>query len=559
MRAAVRSATLRSVVMDHPIAGDLVDRGRRSALAGAWANARAELAEADEHQPLAASDLELLATCCFMVGGYDEWIAALERAHASHLDAGETRRAVRCAFWIGTNCARRGEMARASGWLGRAQRLLERETEECVEHGYLLMPQMFQHEAEGDLQAAADTAETAARIGERYGDSDLFALAVMAGGELLIKQGRVKEGLATLDEAMVAITTQPVSPIVAGLVYCGVIAGCQQVYELSRAQEWTAALSEWCASQPQLQAFTGTCRVHRAEILQLHGEWSDALEEATQARLRLSDAADAAAIAQAFYRQGEVHRLMGELAAAERAYRQASRSGWEPQPGLALVRLAQGDVAAADAAIRRAVGETGAPLQRARLLPAYVEILLAAGDTAEARIACGELAAISDEFDSDMLRALAARAVGMVDLSEGDASAALIALRRSWRLWQKLGAPYEAASVRVQVALACRMLDDHDAFAMELDAARAVFEQLNASPDIARVAALTGRDERHGLTGRELEVLRLVAAGQSNRKIAEQLVISEHTVARHVQNILAKLEVPTRTAAGAFAFTHGII
>ena len=545
--------------MDHPIAADLVDRGRRSSLAGAWADAHAALSEADEREPLAAPDLELLATCCYMVGRYDEWVAILERAHATNLDAGETRRSVRCAFWIGTDCARRGEMARASGWLGRAHRLLERETEECVEHGYLLLPRMFQHEAEGDLQAAADTAETAARIGERYGDTDLFALAVMAGGDLLVKQGRVKEGLALLDEAMVTVTTQPVSPIVAGLVYCGVIAGCQQVYELRRAQEWTAILSEWCAQQPQMQAFTGTCLVHRAEILQLHGEWADALEEATRAGLRQSDAVNDSAAAQAFYRQGEVHRLSGELAEAERAYRQASLNGWEPQPGLALVRLAQGDTEAADAAIRRAVGETQAPLQRAHLLPAYVEILLARGDGAEARSACDELAAISDEYDSDMLRALAARALGAVELFEGDASAALIALRRSWRLWQELGAPYEAASVRVQVALACRRLDDHDAFAMELDAARGVFEQLNAAPDIARVAALTGREDRHGLTPRELEVLRLVAAGQSNRQIAEQLVISEHTVARHVQNILAKLAVPTRTAAGAFAFTHGLV
>jgi DNA-binding CsgD family transcriptional regulator len=545
--------------MDHPIAGDLVDRGRRSSLAGAWADAHAALGAADDHEPLAAADLELLATCCFMVGRYEEWMATLERAHASQLDAGETRRAVRCAFWIGINCALRGEMARASGWLGRAHRLLERETEECVEHGYLLLPAMFRYEAEGDLQAAADTAETAARIGERYGDPDLFALAVHAGGDLLVKQGRVKEGLAMLDEAMVAITTQPVSPVVAGLVYCGVIAGCQQVYELRRAQEWTAALAEWCEQQPQMRAFTGICLVHRAEILQLHGEWADALEEATRAGLRLSEAADDAARAQAFYRQGEVHRLLGELSAAERAYRQASLNGWEPQPGLALVRLAQGDIEAADAAIRRAVGETHPPLKRANLLPAYVEILLAGGDATHARIACGELAAISDEYDSDMLRALAARALGTVELFEGDAPAALIALRRSWRLWQELGVPYEAASARVQVALACRTLGDHDAFAMELDAARGVFEHLNASPDIARVAALTGRGERHGLTSRELEVLRLVAAGQSNRQIAEQLVISEHTVARHVQNILAKLAVPTRTAAGAFAFTHGLV
>jgi DNA-binding CsgD family transcriptional regulator len=546
-------------VAEHPIADELVDRGRRSSLARAWADAHAALCEADDHRPLGAEDLELLATSSFMVGRYDEWVAALERAHTAHLEAGATRPAVRCAFWIGTHCALHGEMARASGWLGRAGRLLERESAECVEHGYLLLPLMFRHEAEGDLQAAADTAETAARIGERYGDTDLFALAVHAGGDLLVKQGRVKEGLAMLDEAMVAITTQPVSPIVAGLVYCGVISGCQQVYELRRAQEWTAALADWCAQQPQMHAFTGRCLVHRAEILHLHGEWADALEEATRAGLRLSEETNSYATAQAFYRQGEVHRLLGELATAERAYREASRHGWEPQPGLALVRLAQGDVEAADAAIRRVVGETHEPLKRANLLPAYVEILLAGGDTAEARAACDELAAISEQYDSDMLRAWVARGRGVVELAAGDAGAALIALRRSWRLWQELGAPYEAASVRVQVALACRMLGDLDAFAMELDAARGVFEHLKASPDVARVAALTGTNDRHGLTPRELEVLRLVAAGRSNRQIAEQLVISEHTVARHVQNILAKLAVPTRTAAGAFAFTHDLV
>lgn len=543
---------------DHQSAGELVERGRRSSLTGAWSDAYSALSSADQQGLLAAGDLELLATSAYMLGHDDEWMAALERAHAAHLEAGASLPAVRCAFWIGINCALRGEMARAMGWLSRAQRLLDREPADCVERGYMLLPLMFQQEASGDLPAAAGTAAVAVEIGDRFDDTDLFALAVHARGDLLVKQGRVRDGLALLDEAMVAITTRQVSPIVAGLVYCGVIAGCQQVYELRRAREWTEALTEWCAQQPEMRAFTGRCLVHRAEILQLHGAWADALEEARRAGERLSEAANHAAAAQAFYRQGELHRLRGEFAAAERAYRHASRNGWEPQPGLALVRLAQGDVVAAGAAIRRAVGETTEPLMRVNLLPAYVEILLAVGDTAAARLACHELTEISDGYESDMLRAMAARSQGVVDLAEGDASAGLVALRRAWRLWQELGAPYEAASARVQVALACRMLGDRDAVALELDAARGVFEQLNAVPDLARVVEMTGTAETYGLTPRECEVLRLVAAGRSNREIARDLVISEHTVARHVQNILAKLSLPSRTAAGAFAFTHDL-
>jgi DNA-binding CsgD family transcriptional regulator len=546
-------------VAGHQSAGELVERGRRSSFARAWSDAHLALSSADGQAPLAGADLELLATAAYMLGRDDEWMAALERAHAAHLDAGSALPAVRCAFWIGINCALGGEMARATGWLARAQRLIDREPADCVERGYMLLPLIFQHEACGDLVAAAETAAAAADVGVRFADVDLFALAVHARGDLLIKQGQVRDGLALLDEAMVAVTTQNVSPIVAGLVYCGVISGCQQVYELRRAKEWTEALTEWCAEQPQMRAFTGRCLVHRAEILQLYGAWAEALEEARRAGARLSEAANHTAAAQALYRQGEVHRLRGEFAAAERAYRDASRNGWEPQPGLALVRLAQGDVAAAEAAIRRAVGETTEPLMRVNLLPAYVEILLAGGDATAARPACHELTSISERYDSDMLRAIAARSQGVVDLAEGDARAGLVSLRRAWRLWQELGAPYEAASARVQVALACRMLGDRDGVALELDAAREVFERLHAVPDIARVVELAGTAETYGLTQREREVLRLVAAGRSNRQIAGDLVISEHTAARHVQNILAKLSLPSRTAAGAFAFTHDLV
>jgi len=494
-----------------------------------------------------------------MLGRDDEWLRILERAHHGYLEAAEPLRALRCAFWVGMHLTLHGETARGGGWLARAQRLLESEGADCVEHGYMLLPVMFEHECAGDLEAAVATAARAGEIGTRFADGDLFALAVHAQGEILIRAGRLREGLGLLDEAMVAVTAGELSPIVTGLVYCGVIASCQEVYELRRAQEWTEALSGWCDRQPDLQAFTGRCLIHRSEIMQLHGAWPDALAEARRAGRRTLDDG---ATARAFYLQAEVHRLRGERQEAEDAYREASRFGLEPQPGLALLRLEQGGTEAAAAAIRRALAETGDRLKRASLLPACVDILLATGDVDGARDACRELAQIAETFESDQLAASAAYARGRVELEAGEAGAALVALRRAWRGWHDLGIPYDAARARVHVALACRLLGDADAVELELDAARAAFERLGAGPDLARVDALresTGSGASHGLTKRELEVLRLVAAGKSNREIAERLVISEHTVARHVQNIFAKLRVSSRTAAGAFAFQHDLV
>jgi DNA-binding CsgD family transcriptional regulator len=267
-----------------------------------------------------------------------------------------------------------------------------------------------------------------------------------------------------------------------------------------------------------------------------------------------------AAAAKAFYLRGEVHRLRGEFAEAEESYREASQFGLEPQPGWALLRLAQGNADAAAAAIRRAIGETTDRLKRAGLLPGYAEILIAVGELEEARLACAELEAIAAECSSSMLEAIHGHARGAVDLAAGDASTALVSLRRAAQAWKELEAPYEAARARVLVGQACRELGDEDAFSLELEAARGVFEQLGAAPDLARVDALTGKAAAaHGLSPRELEVLRLVATGKSNREIAAVLVISEHTVARHVQNIFTKLGVPSRTAAGAFAFEHDLV
>jgi DNA-binding CsgD family transcriptional regulator len=539
---------------------DELEQGRESYASSAWSTAYESLSRADQLSPLPAQDLELLATSAYMLAREDEWMRILERAHHGHSEAGENRRAVRCAFWIGIVLAIRGEMGAATGWLGRAQRLLEREQGECVEQGYLLMPVVFQHEAEGDWEGASATAAAAAETAQRFGDADLFALAVHTQGDILVRYGRVKEGLSLLDEAMVTVTTEQLSPVVTGIVYCGVILACEAAYELRRAREWTAALTRWCESQPDLLAFTGRCLVHRAQLMQLRGDWPDALAEAQYAGRRLEKAMNQAAAAKACYLQGEVHRLRGQFAQAEEAYRQASLLGLEPQPGWALLRLAQGNAAAAAAAIGRALRETTERPKRANLLPAAVEIMLANGEVVEGRRACGELEAIADDYESEMLRALHAHARGAVELAAGEPAAALTSLRQASAVWQELEAPYEVARARLLIARACRDLGDEDAFALELDASRSAFEKLGATPDLAAVNALTGpAGETHGLTDRELDVLRLVASGKSNKEIAAALVISEHTVARHLQNIFTKLGVPSRTAAGAFAFEHGLV
>jgi DNA-binding CsgD family transcriptional regulator len=521
-----------------------------------WLEAYRAFARADEAEELAPQDLELRATTARMLARDDEAVDILERAHHAYLGRGEATRAAYCAGWIGTTLLFNGAVGPARGWLARAQRLLEDVPEETAVHGYALLPVMFRNESAGDLEAAAVAAAEAVSIGKRHRDPELMALALHAQGHMLVLAGRVPEGLALLDEAMVTVTTAELSPFVVGIVYCGVILACQEGFEVARAREWTLELTRWVDQQRDLVAFTGRCRVHRAEILQLGGSWSEAFAEAQVAVERFGTT-KTAAVGLALYRQGELLRLRGEFKAAEAAYRDASRNGWEPQPGLAQLRLAQGNRDAAHAAVRRAFAEVTEPLKRAALLPALVEIALAAGEVQEARAACLELSELAQQFQSAMLDAIVAHAQGAVALAEGDAPEALANLRTAQRIWLELDAPYEVARTRELIAQACCDLGDDEAGTLELEAARELFERLGAAPDLARVTMKGG--PKHGLSDRELEVLRLVAAGRTNREIAATLVISEHTVARHLQNIYAKLGLSSRAAATAFAFEHELV
>jgi DNA-binding CsgD family transcriptional regulator len=515
-------------------AADHVERGRQAFARRAWKDAHAALSSG----PLGAEDLERLATAAYMLGDEEEYVAVLERAHQAHLEAGASEPAVRCAFWIGLQLTLRGELGGATGWLGRAQRLLG--DRDCVERGYLALLASLQRGDEAELAAAVEA-------GQRFGDADLLSIAVHELGSVRMRHGDVEAGLSLLDEAMVAVLADELSPIVTGLIYCSVIEGCRHAHELRRAQEWTAALTRWCEQQDDLVAFTGRCLVHRAEIMQAHGAWADALEEAREAAGRRDAAGEA------LYRQGELHRLRGDLAAAEEAYREASSHGREPQPGLALLRLAQGRPDAAAAAIRRVVDEAADPFRRAVLLPACVEIMLAAGDVEAAARARDELGRLREAIPSRLVAATAAHADAAVHLAEDDPRAALVAARGAAEVWQELAAPYECARARELVGLACRALGDEDSAKLELDAAGEAFARLGAAAEAAR---LEGSDAGHGLSPREIEVLRLVAAGATNRAIAEELVLSERTIDRHVSNILAKLRVPSRSAATAWAYEH---
>ena len=532
----------------------LLDRGRACCARQRWADAFRALSRADRAAPLAPDDLELFATSAWVTGRDEEHLRTLQRAHQAHLAAGDRRRAARCAFWLGFRLLMRGEAGRATGWLGRAQRTVEGEAADCAERGYLLLPAVEQDIAAGDPEAAYGSAARAVEIGERCGDRDLVACARHQQGRIRIAAGQVEEGLALLDEVMVTATAGELSPPVTGLVYCSVIQACQAVYALGRAREWTAALARWC--EAEMDAFTGICRVHRAEVLELRGDWQGASEEARRARARprgTSPATEAAA----FYRQAEVHRLRGELGAAEQAYRSASRGGYDPQPGLALLRLAEGNLDAAAAAVGRALAATTdrlaargscrpgsrscwrpatgrwrrkpAPSSRRRRRPS-TPTRSAPWRHTRAAPSSSPTARPTRRSRRCAGRSSSGRRPRPPTTRRGRASSP------GWRAGPSGTPMAPRSSSRPR---------------------RPPIARLGAAPDLARLAS-AGTPDRHGLSKRELEVLRLVAAGDTNKAIAATLFLSERTVERHLSNIFTKLDLTTRAAATSWAWRHGL-
>ena len=531
-------------------------RAREALGRQAWHDAYALFASADSDGPLQPGDLENAALAAYLTGRDAESDALWERAYRAYLDASDPRRAARAAFWLGLPLALRGETARGGGWLARGARLVAG-LPECSEQALLAVPAALRTLTSGDPKGSSEAFAGIAELGERLGDPDVLAFGRLGGGQALIASGSAQEGLSLLDEAMVAVTADAVSPITTGLVYCAVLRACQETFDLARAEEWTAVLTRWCATQQGLVPFRGECLVHRAEVLQARGEWTDALAEAERACAWL---AGRPAEGRARYQLGELHRLRGEVADAEHAYRAASAAGSPPQPGCALLRLEQGRADAAAAMLEAALLRAGHALARGAVLPACVEVAVARGALDEARGAAEELAALAAGRDAPLLSAHAAHARGVVLVAEGDPHAALGPLHESCTQLERLSAPYELARTRVELGRACRELGDTDGAASELETARDTFARLGAALDLDRVDRIAGQapPEPAGLSPRELEVLALVAGGSTNREIAAVLVVSPHTVRRHLQNAFRKLGVSSRAAAAAYAVRHGL-
>jgi DNA-binding NarL/FixJ family response regulator len=496
-------------------------------------------------------DLDRFAVSAMLLGRMDDYFAIRERAYHQMLQAGDAVEAARAALWIGTQKMVQGESGAGGGWMARAARLVADHDTGSGVRGYLLMAEAFGAVAEGDLARAISMSAEASGIGRRHQDPDLISLALHQEGLFLLQAGRTEEGLACLDEAMVALSGGELSPMVTGIVYCGVITGCWSVYELRRAQEWTAAMTAWCGAQPDLVNFTGECKVRRAELKQLQGAWSAALDELAE----VSGAdADVWAAGCAAYVRGDLDRLRGAFEAAEEGFSEATRLGYEPQPGLALLRLARGSSQAAAAMMRRSLAETTEVGKRIELLFAATEVMLAVGEKDEAIKSVEELARLSARNRSPIVTALHQQALAALQLAAEAPGAALAPLRSALVTWVSIAAPYQEARTRALLAAACRALGDRESADRELDRAKAMFVGLGATPDVAR---LTGGEG--GLSPREIEVLRLVATGATNKAIAARLVVSERTVDRHVSNIFVKLGVSTRAAATAYAFDRQLV
>lgn len=538
---------------------DDLHRAREAYERREWVATYRALSDLDEAD-LKPDDFMALATTAYLVGRRNDSVQALQRAYQAYLDQGDTLGAVRAACALTLTLFMGGEVAVGGGWYARAERLLDEVEEDPVERGHLCDVALIGHVLKGEFAEAFAIAPEITDYGRRYGDPDLLALGVHAEGRLMVHSGQVAQGLQRLDEAMVGVMAGEVSPVAAGRVYCSTVETCQEVSDLGRASEWTHALATWCDAQPGLVAFTGQCAVHRGQLMRFHGAYLDALEELARAVERYTLAGGDPALGLAHAERGDVLRLLGEYATAQEAYDEAVRFGNQAQPGRALLWSAEGRVEPAASAVRRALGEVGDPVHRSQLLPGAIEVLLAAGADDEAAELAEELAGIAESFGCAALRAAAEAASARVELARGDAQAALATARLAIREWAALSVTYEVSRCRVLVGRALRLVGDEESAAAELTEARKTFAELGAAPAEREAAALLGRAETPGgLSPREVEVLRLVAAGKSNPQIAAALVLSEKTVARHLSNIFVKLDVGSRTAAAAFAYEHHLV
>lgn len=526
-----------------------------------WLAAAEAFATADRPGGLDARDLADAGLAAHLSGEDAAATSFMSRSHQVALEADDPAFAAFIAFWLGMLLANRGEMAVAGGWLARSGRLVDEHHLDTAVVGYLLVPRALVALEGGDAEAAFALFDEAAAIAERSHDVDLATLSRLGRGQSLIAMGEVARGVAYLDDAMLAVTAGEAGPVVSGIVYCASIEAFHRIYDLRRAQGWTEALTRWRSEEPDLVPFRGRCLVYRAELMRIHGDWPSATAEVRLAGEVLLGPPPEPAAGEALYLQAELSRLGGEFEVAETAYRQAAGWGRRPEPGLALLRLAQGRGLAAMTMLKRAIDETPSGLGRAPLLDALVTVAIAAGDHETAQAAAEELTRLAAVAAAPLLEAIAASADGAARLAGGEPLVALTAFRRAADLWQSLDAPYESARVQEGIGLVCRDLGDAETAAIALEAARDAFDRLGAAPDARRLDVIIGLPPPTpgGLSARELEVLRLLAGGKSNRAIATELGISERTVDRHVSNLYTKLDVSSRAAATAFAYEHGLI
>ena len=534
-----------------------IDRARENLARGAWADAYESLRVADPSE-LTAPDLEGLADAAWWLSRFEDSLDARQKAYAAYAAAGDEAAAGAVAARLAIEHFVREEPSIGSGFLMRAQRHLG-ELPACPEQGFLAVVEANMARFAGDLDDARTCAHLAIQLGERFGERDVVAMAIHTEGLALIDAGEVSGGLALLDEAMTSVLGGDLSPYFTGLIYCNLIQACLELSDIRRAGEWSDAARVWCDALQPGSPFPGMCRVNRAEVARLRGAWPEAEAEAVLASEELLDVEPGLA-ASAFYQVGEIRRRTGDVDGADAAFARAHEFGADPQPGLALLRLAQGKIEAARTALRLALMTEQQRPRRSRLLAAQVEVALAAEDVDEARTAADELEAVARESATPALAAAADTAAGAIHLAQGDVPAALEHLGRASAAWQALQLPYEAARARALYARAIRAGGDEEGARLELRAASAAFERLGAGPDAATIARLLDGPGSlpAGITPREAQVLRLVAAGKTNRDIAVELVISEHTVARHLQNLFAKLRVSSRSAATAYAFEHDL-